>query len=84
MGAEDGDLGDAFPGEGADGGEFCGAGLVGSRVGELDVDVAGVFDGVFCHEGADAFGDGEEELVGFFGGGVVVRGGVGGVGGFDD
>lgn len=43
-----------------------------------------VSDGVLGQEGADAFGDGEDELVGFFRGGVVERGVVGGVFRLDD
>ena len=57
---------------------MCGGGV------GLDEDVAVVFDDVFSHKGADALGDGEEELVGFFGGRVIESGGVGWVGGKDD
>ena len=54
-----------------------GAGLAGLRGGELEVDCGG---GVFLEvvggcQGADGFGDAEEEVVGLF----VVRGGEGGV-----
>ena len=38
---------------------------------ELDVDVCVFFDGVSGCDGADGFGHREDELVGFFCGGVV-------------
>lgn len=81
VGAEDGDGGDGFAAEGADAGEGGGGGGVRGGAVRLDEDLARVFDAVFGQEGADAFGDAEDEFVGFFGGGFVERGGVGRVGG---
>ena len=77
-------MGDGFAGEGTDGGEGVRGGLKGLRREELDGDCAGVLDGVFGHEGADSLGDGEDELVSFFGGGVIEIGRVDGVGGAED
>ncbi len=51
---------------------------------ELDVDVCIFFDGVFGCDGADGFGHREDELVGFFCGGVVQFGSMLRVCGFDD
>lgn len=73
-----------FSGEGFDGGELGGTGFVGGRGEELDVDVCVLFDGVFGGDGADGFGYGEDELVGFFCGGVVQFGSMLWVCGFDD
>ena len=66
MGTEEG-----FSREGFDRGELGCAGFVGGRGEELDVDVGVFFDGVFGGDGADGFGYGEDEFVGFFCGGVV-------------
>ena len=60
------------------------AGLVGFRIGELDVDLTGVFDGVFGHQRADSSGYTEEEFIGFLGRGVVVFSCIDWVGGFNN
>ena len=73
---EETDGGDAFTGEGADGGELVGAGGMGGWVEELDGEGSAVFDGVFGHEGADAFRYGEDEFVGGFGRRVIQWRGV--------
>ena len=57
---------------------------MGGRGEELDMDVGVFFDGVFGGDGADGFGYGEDELVGFFCGGVVQFGSMLWVCGFDD
>ena len=77
-------MGYGFAGKGADIGERVSACLEGGRGEELDVDLAGVFDGVFGHQGADAFGYRDKKFIGFFGSGVVEVGGVDWVGGTED
>ena len=83
-GFEDREGSDALAAEGADAREGSGGRGVGGGGMCLDEEGAGVFDGVFGHERANALGDAEEEFVCFFGGGVVEGWGVGGVGGEDD